>query len=242
VSRSFAAALLLLPVATAARAATIEPNPIRVTALYRGTTVRVSGRTDPGSSVMVTITGSNTEEKFNRKGRIGPLWANLGKLTVSGVPRLHLIAGNPQDIRDRRLVDRYLLDLNALARQARITPTGPEAAAMQAEYVKLKKSQRVFAALEAGVRMEGTAFEAQIPWPDMASPGEYRVRIFHLQKDGTVRIESAALALELAGFPGFVDHMAFKRSALYGLLSVIVALTVGLLMGLVFKKKGAAGH
>lgn len=241
-SRSLAAALLVLLAATAARAATVDPNPIRVSALYHGTMVRVWGNTDPGSAVIVTITGSNTEEKFNRKGRIGPLWANLGKLTVSGVPRLHLIAGNAQAVANPTLVERYLLDLGALARQARITPAGAEAAAMQAEYVKLKKSKGIFAELDNGVRMDGTAFEAKIPWPDMAPPGEYRVGVFHLHPDGTVRVESTQLAVELVGFPRFVDHMAFKRGALYGLLSVIVALSVGFLMGLVFKRKGAAGH
>ncbi|MBN2573375.1 MAG: TIGR02186 family protein [Deltaproteobacteria bacterium] len=240
--RSVVAALLALLVAAPARAVTVEPNPVRVSAFYRGTTVRVRGVTDPGSEVIVIVTGSDTEERFDRKGRVGPLWANLGKLAVSGVPRLHLIAGNAQAVRDRDLVQRHLLDLDALARRARIAPAGAEASAMRAEYVKLKKSKGMFAELQNGVRMDGTAFEAQIPWPDMAPPGEYGVVIFHLHKDGGIRIESAQLVVELVGFPRFVDRMAFEQSFLYGLLSVSVALSVGLLMGLVFKRKGAVGH
>ena len=34
--------------------------------------------TQPGTELCVTIAGEMRQEKFNRKGRLGPLWANVG--------------------------------------------------------------------------------------------------------------------------------------------------------------------
>ena len=72
-------ALLLPP---PARAVMVEPNPMLIDATFHGATIRVRGVTEPGSQVFVIVTGSSIAERFNRKGRIGPVWANVGALQI----------------------------------------------------------------------------------------------------------------------------------------------------------------
>lgn len=235
---------LLLP--HPAEAVTVEPNPMRIDATFHGATIRVRGVTEPGSQVFVIVTGARIAERFNRKGRIGPVWANVGALKISGVPRLCLIASSTSDTSglDPRLIDDNLLDLGAVGRRATVDVAGSERIFWLREYVRLKQSQRLFGFFGNAVRLVTTdaqpTFEATIPWPDGAAAGNYDVAVVHLKGSAVVRTETAALRAELVGLPAWISHLAFQRSRLYGLLSVAVALAVGFLMGLVFKKGG--GH
>jgi hypothetical protein len=241
-------AVLALALPLAAAAVTVEPSPVRISAGFNGTTVHVRGTTDPKTAVFVVISGKTTEEKFNRKGRVGPVWATVGKVQVAGAPRLHLVAGSTAAGRvlDRATVDRYLLDLDALAGRLQVTAPGADVAKMRREYLKLKREQRVVGVFDDGVRLEdgaaGTAFVADLPWPDVAAPGTYEISVLHVRDGKVVRSESSSLQVELVGLPRFIAHMAFDRAALYGVTAIIVALAVGFLMGLVFKRKGGGGH
>lgn len=227
--------------ASLASALTVEPNPVLVNATFRGGRIQVSGTTEPGSLVFVAITGSSVEEKLNRKGRLGPLWANVGSLRFSGVPQLCLVASSapvPKNL-DPRVLGEYPLDLEAVVRRSKIEPA-KDVALMQREYLRLKEAQGVYGQFVGAVKVTTSGQQAtylgSIPWPDKGSAGEYSVEVIHLKQGAVMRHETATLAVKLVGLPGFVSHLAFQKSALYGILSVVIALSVGFVTGLVFKK------
>ena len=227
--------------ASLASALTVEPNPVLVNATFRGGLVRVSGTTEPGSLVFVAITGSRVEEKLNRKGRLGPLWANVGSLRFSGAPRLCLVASSqpvPKNL-DPQILAQHPLDLEAVVRQSKVEPA-TDVALMQREYLRLKKAQGVYGQFVGAVKVtpsgEQATYTASIPWPDKASAGEYAVEVVHLKQGAVIAHEKATLEVKLVGLPGFISHLAFQKSALYGILSVVIALSVGFVTGLVFKK------
>jgi hypothetical protein len=246
--RRLGACVAVLCIGLSAGAVTVEPNPVDMGAFFKGGVLRVRGTTMARADVFVTVTGTTVRERFNRKGRLGPLWANVGSVTVAGVPRLHLGAGTVAADRalSRALVDEHLLDLDALARAARVEPAGRDAALMQREYVRLKQAEGVYGvfpgAVSLGAGEAAVPFEARLPWPDTGPPGAYRLEILHVEKGAVVRREEGQVQVRLVGLPRLIAHMAFERSALYGALAVIVALAVGFVMGLCFKRKGGAAH
>ena len=243
----FLLALLAAALATGPALAdlSVEPDPVRIDATFRGGVIRVRGDAGPGTDVFVTITGAVAKEEFQRKGRVGPLWVNVGRLSVSGAPGLCLIAGSrtPTGLLDRARIEEHLLDLEAVLHGATFEPEGSDPALVRREYLALKRSQGVFGVFDGAVRREPggrSGFEAAIPWPDAAPPGEYTVAVIQAAGGRIVRRETAGLRVELVGFPRFIAEMAFHRSSLYGAMSVGIALAVGLLIGLVFRRGG--GH
>jgi uncharacterized protein (TIGR02186 family) len=226
----------------------VDPSRITVGNFFHGTTLRVSGPLEAGSDVVVVVTaGQTVQETYNRKGRIGPFWATVGKVTIGEVPALHLIAsGAPvAKLLSRSEIDANLMDLDALVHRAALKPAGSDRDVVVAEYLKLKQRQGVVGLFESAIQLRGTSgdasFDAAIPWPAAAPEGTYRV-IVRQVRDGKV-VGEAAQSLEVAyvGLPRLIAHLAFDRSLEYGVLAVIIALGVGLVMGLLFKK-GAAGH
>ncbi len=232
---------ILLGVPRVGAALTVEPNPIRIAATFHGLSLRVSGAAAPGTQVFVSISGAALPELFNRKGRLGPLWANVGSVTVSGAPHLFLIAGiTPAATLPRALVDANRLDLEATVKQASLAPAGADDELLRREYRRLKESWGAYRSFERAIRVEQGSYRGELFWPDGAPPGTYRVEAVHLREGEVVRRETAVLQVELVGLPGWIAHLAFERSAIYGAMSVVIALAVGFLMGLVFKKGG--GH
>lgn len=231
----------LLLVAVPAWAVHVSPNPVLIDAAYRGGEIEVSGPTAPDHQVFVTITGSSIEEDFNRKGRIGPLWANVGKLRISGAPSLCLVAssgGAPKGL-DEEVVGAHRLDLAAVVRRTEVKPPR-DVALMQREYLRLKRSQGVYGHFAGAVRLVGAGadsrFVARIPWPDRAKTGRYAVDVVQLSRGVVVGHQTATLDVKLVGLPRLISYLAFQKSALYGFLSVVIALSVGFMTGLVFKK------
>lgn len=236
---------VVLPAASAV-GMTVEPNPLLVGARFDGGTVRIRGSADPESQVFVVVSGTHIKEQFNRKGRVGPVWANVGTLEVSGVPRLCMIAtsGPGSAGLDRGLADSHLLDLEAVSRRAVLDPPASDSESTRREYIKLKKSQGVFAYLPGAVQTEAGVkpgeFSVAIPWPVSGGPGAYTVDVIQVKAGAVLHTESATLKVKLVGLPRWISLLAFERGRLYGVLSVASAICVGLLMGLVFRKGG--GH
>jgi len=242
----------LVQAGTAARAdlsapIRVEPERVTIGSLFRGGTIQVTGPLEPGSDVIVIITGRTVEEAYNRKGRIGPFWATVGKVTISDVPILHLIAsGRPvSKLLSRTAIDEHLVDLDALAHRATVRPADLERNTVLAEYLTLKRGQGLVGMFEEAVRVQGSSrepsFEAAIPWPTAAPVGTYQVVVRHVRNLTVIREETKALEVAYVGLPRLIAHLAFERSLTYGIVAVVVALSVGLVMGLLFKR-GTAGH
>jgi uncharacterized protein (TIGR02186 family) len=225
----------------------VEPSPVTVGAFFNGGTLRVSGALEPGADVVVVIKGRTTKETYNRKGRMGPFWATVGKVTIADVPVLYLIGSRTPvaTLLSPAAIDAHMVDLDALARRASVEPASDDRALLVGEYLKLKREQGVMGVFEDAVRIGGSAqepaFEAAIPWPALAPVGTYHVVVRHVKNGAVVREDSQQLDVAYVGLPRLIAYLAFERSLAYGVFGVFVALTGGLVMGLVFKK-GTAGH
>lgn len=87
--------LLLFPLALCAHMRDgslfqVRPSVIEMGAFYSGKTVLVHGLAANGARVIVTATGPKMNERFNVRGRAGPIWLNSGRIHVKGVPSMLL--------------------------------------------------------------------------------------------------------------------------------------------------------
>jgi hypothetical protein len=142
-------------------------------------------------------------------------------------------------------VDDHLLSLEALVRRAIVEPGGPNREPLLVEYLKLKQRQGVVGVFQDAVQISHSSpecsFEATIPWPATAPVGAYRVIVLHVRDWAVVRQSVQPLSVIYVGLPRFISHMAFDQGLTYGVFAVFIALGVGLVMGLLFKR-GTTAH
>ena len=230
---------------------TITPQAISIGAFFNGTHIKAEGHIPADSQAVIRITGHSGDLHLKQKGRaFGVLWMNLNTLTFENVPSVYLLyvpetfeqmlqAGSGIDSVSQ-------LTLASLQKQVQISPKPDNKDQLFAEFLKLKKSEGLYAVHKDSFHYSDTndgakSFEASLKIPSRIKPGEYTLDLYAV-KDGQITAhKSLDLPVKLAGFPAMLSSLAFQHGLLYGILATLAALFAGLLMGFFFS--GAkAGH
>ncbi len=225
----------------------VSPTAIEMGAFYDGTTLTATGRIPQDSDVVLSFVGQECDVPIKQKGKVfGLMWMNLDSLVIRKVPGVCLVSScsglGEQDGNSKQ--DVGMLGLSGIRKDAEIECNGSNRDTVFDEFLKLKKSEGLYRELVGNVSYKPAAdgfksFTARIPIPAKLSPGQYRLEMAVL-KDGKITERTGAnIDARMVGLPAILWNLAFKRSALYGILSTLIALVAGLAVGLVFQSKGA---
>jgi len=239
--------ILLLPALAAASSSeslSVVPASIVMGAQYNGLDLTVSGTVPADSEVIVRLTGAASELHLREKGKVfGLLWMNVGKVTLSNVPKVCLInASSPLELLGKAAAP---FRLAALAKGIGIEKDGGDASMdIPHQLLLLKTKEKLYGESAQGITLgpnEGgmRPFTAVIKVPSALAPGEYQVEAISVHNDAVTSHATAAIKAELVGFPKWLSDLAFQKSMLYGVMATVVAIFSGLVIGLVFQSKGA---
>ncbi|HYQ47580.1 MAG TPA: TIGR02186 family protein, partial [Thermodesulfovibrionales bacterium] len=119
------AGLMVPATASAKLTAKANHDHINIDFFYHGSTVSVSGVTDPGTELIIKIASPEGHEALKEKGKVGGiLWMNVGTKQFENVPNLYSVhsARKVEDMLSREELDRYVIGYPALGRHAVIDP------------------------------------------------------------------------------------------------------------------------
>ncbi len=222
---------------------------ISVDFFYHGSTVSVKGVADPGTDVIIKIASPDGHESLKQKGKVGGvLWMNTGTLTFEHAPAFYeIFSSKPVDeLLSKEEQVRHALGYTGLGEQIAIDPVKDSADRQQwlDQFIRFKEAHKLYhtsSGVISFAEKDGhNGYYILTEWPYQAKPGDYTVTAYAV-KDGKV-VDSAetAIKVEQAGVVKFLSNMAWKNAAFYGLISIIIALSAGFGVGLVFRKGGGA--
>ena len=230
---------------------TIRPNHILIGASYNGANISVSGEIPADAEALIRVTGHPENDRLKKKGRaLGLLWMNLGAVEFHKVPAVFLLY-LPKGVNTSFQLDRQKwqdlgLGLDAVREKAEIVSDYRDTDALFEEFLKLKRKSGLYGTVEDAIcykKKKGgvKSFSCALRLPASLPQGVYKVEAFAI-KDGAI---SGSVVEEIGatevGIPAFISSLAFKHGTLYGILSVLAAVIVGLLTGVLFRG-GKGGH
>ena len=234
--------LLILPTAALGVSLRLQPQNVLISTFYDGTTVEVTGEVPRDSRALILVRGPGEDLHLKKKGKVGGLlWMNVGDVTFQHTPCVYMLYAD-SDLPASLDAE---VGFAALKRAIDIVPAGEDKNFLFGEFLKLKKSESLYAFHSKSVSYtpesdDMRSFKAIITIPPRMRSGDYMVQAFEV-KDGHVQDKtSETLRIKLTGFPSQLDRLAFDHSLLYGIIAVLVALTAGLIIGILFKGKGGA--
>lgn len=223
---------------------------ITIDFFYHGGTVSVRGEADPGTDLVIKITDPEGHQALNKKGKVGGmLWMNVGTLKFEKVSNFYTVYSTRkvEDLLSREEQEKYVIGYPALERHAEITPVAneEEKAKWFDEFVKFKEASHVYAMAPGKISTTMQADGRQeyfilTDWPYQAAPGYYKVAVYAVKNKKVVEQAEATVFVEQVGVVKALSSMAHNHAALYGLLSIGVALGAGFGVGLVFRKGGGS--
>lgn len=242
---------LIVTIGTASAELTAKANHdhINIDFFYHGSTVSVSGITDPGTDLIIKIASPEGHEALKEKGKVGGiLWMNVETMKFENVPNLYTIHSTKklEDIISRDEMDKYVIGLPALGRHAVVEPAANAAEKDRwfNEFIKYKEKSKLYTVTDGKIEMKDKdgkqSYYILTQWPYQAPPGDYIVTVYAVKNGKVVDQAVSKVLVEQAGVVKTLAGMAKNNAALYGLLSIFSALGAGFGVGLIFRKGGGA--
>ena len=79
-------------------------------------------------------------------------------------------------------------------------------------------------------------FRTTLNFPANVPPGIYQVQVFELEDGHVMDAQRSALVISKVGFEADVFDFAQQRAPLYGLLAIVMAVSLGWLAGVIFRR------
>jgi uncharacterized protein (TIGR02186 family) len=178
-----------------------------------------------------------------RKNNIAGLWLNTSSATFDLVPSYYAIASTrpideiaPEDLRAAHGIGFQHL---------RFTPTFGQTQALSTEdlkefrqaVVRLKEKQGLYIQGNFRVAFIGKSlFRSTIELPANVTVGPFETRVYLFHDEKLLSQYTVRLNLEREGLERYLHRFAFGYPALYGLMTVTIAVAAGFLASTMFRK------
>ncbi len=246
------ACLTLLGVAGAVRAETVFVEPstrvVNITSNFTGETVTLFGvigrdaqtvSRRGGYDVVITLAGPVHRLLVQRKERIGPLWLNASSERFTEVPSYYAVFSNRPvtEIAYGTLARELGLGLHYVGHGGEVRGVRAAREPFREALVRLRQDAALYLEDAQGVTfVTADFFRADFPLPSSVEDGTYVARV-HLFAAGTLlAVTETTVRLDKVGFEQAIFALATERPLLYGLAVVALALFVGYVGGVVFRR------
>ena len=213
----------------------------------------ISGPVPEGAQIILKIISPTKTFNLNKSGKgLGFVWLPISHAEVKKLPGMVALLSSgklsgmlsPEQQKANGLSPDYQEIYTQAEIHFKAPPKEAEAAALKKEYIagliKIMEQGGLYQVKEAAVQLSGNQFTARIKQPADAPLGEYQVFCYAV-KEGNVELQSQEkFQVKQIGLAEWLTHQAGSNAVVYGFMAALIAIAVGLLVGLVFKKGG--GH
>jgi uncharacterized protein (TIGR02186 family) len=245
--------LLLLcgPAAAERLVVSLSNQQVAVTSNFVGENLVLFGtlEPDPGKpmaaasyDLVTTIAGPPETLRTRRKQRVVGIWVNVDTREFVRVPSYLAILSNRPigEIADPIVLRRLQIGLDNYLLTQRIGPDIADTVAndpFRRAFVRLKKQQDLYLQSPNAVAfLTPTVFRAAIPLPANAPNGTYGIDVKLFRNGELAARANTTLEVIKTGFEQYVAEAARNDGLLYGLGTTAMALAIGWLASVVFRR------
>jgi uncharacterized protein (TIGR02186 family) len=243
-------ALALTPAAQQKVVTAASKNFIDIGLSYRGDQIHFFGVSPVRDcDLIVRLTAEKSENvKLSMKGRVGPFWMTVKQFEVTGAPFMYKIHSTKPIDQIVSLETTQELDLGyaAVRKQMKLHLIRGEAAPDDAEkvfkgLVKIKEEANLYNIVADPKRLEvaeGRLFKHYFRFPPAATEGRYVVESFAFKDGQLLGYGKDVIEIKKVGIESWMTSVSQNHPIAFGIMAVLIALGVGLLVGMIFKKGG----
>lgn len=233
--------LLLLPSALSAAGEEVvlglSKDRVAITARFDGSDILVFGAVKRETAipetpldVIIAIAGPSEPVTVRRKDRKAGIWINAASVTIGSAPTFYAVATSRpfNTVLEPSEDQRFGVSIERSIR-AIVTPGMTENAGdFTKALLRIRRDDGVYQMLEGDVEVDQqTLFRASIALPSNLTEGDYRTRIFLTREGKVVSTFETKIAVQKVGLERFLFNLAQDQAAIYGLLSLALAVFAG---------------
>ncbi len=214
----------------------LSQDEVAITASFTGSEILIFGairRETPAPAnselgVIIAVAGPNAPAAVRRKERVAGLWVNSETVNMDIAPSFYAVATSAP-------LDEVLLPLenyqHAVSADRIVRAEGQTAFdsnEFTEAFIRLKERNRLFQVIENAVIIDqDTLFHTSISLPSNLTEGNYRTRIFLTRNGQVVDHFDTIIPVFKVGIERWLYNLSQSYAALYGLLSLVIAVVAG---------------
>ena len=223
-------------------AADVSDRLIAITTAFVGGDVVVFGAIDEAKGdIVITMQGPRQLQTVRRKSRIAGIWVNRSRISFEDIPSFFAIAATRPlgDIASESVRSQFGLGVDHLT-MAPVDAAGYSSEEIQAfadALVRNKQKAGLYTEAPLSVTFPGPKlFRTTFSFPANVPPGNYQIEVFRFVDGRVTGAQRSSLQISKVGMEADVYDFANQRSALYGIVAIIIAVAAGWLAGVVFRR------
>jgi uncharacterized protein (TIGR02186 family) len=228
----------------------VEPEEVRAGMFFDGATIAVSALVPDDIAVAVVCIGADESVVLNRKGKVlGLIWMNVGEVEFDDVPSLYLVNSSTHlaELAAPPQLAALRIGYDALEARAGAANSVDNRSHLFHELVRLKESEGLYSIAEGSVHLSAVSqgrarIATEFRLPAKTPTGDYRILVYGFSRAEGALVATERVRLTKVGAASFISGLAIEHGLLYGALAVAVAVSVGLLAGMVFDLGSKKGH
>jgi uncharacterized protein (TIGR02186 family) len=240
------------PGAKEAVQADVSARNVAVTSSFNGTEIVIFGAVDNSQQpsaesgyydVLIVVEGVPGRLVARRKNNVAGLWLNTASATFDLVPSYYAVASTRPI--DEITTEEFRTTHGIGFQHLRFAPAFGQQQALSTEdlkafreaIVRLKEKQGLYVQEHFSVAFIGRSlFRSTIELPANVTVGPFETRVYLFRDEKLLSRYTIGLTLEREGMERHLHAFAFGYPALYGLLTVAIAVAAGLIASTVFRK------
>jgi len=219
--------------------ADLSQHLIAITTAFSGSNVLLFGALETeGSEIAVVVRGPNVPVTVRRKSQVGPIWVNTDSLRFDSVPSFYMVAASAPlaDLADPDTLRRHDIGTDKLNIPHEDAGSA-EFEAYREALIRRKQEAGLYSRQPIPVQfLGGRLFRATLAFPANVPPGNYTVEIFEFAEGDVVSAQRSVLVVSKVGTEAELFDLAKTYPALYGLVSILMAMAAGWAASAIFKR------
>jgi len=216
-------------------------------------TLTITGSCPQGSQVVLKIVSPNRDYRLNKTGKgLGFVWLPVGHAEVKGIPGMYAILSSakvssilsPAAQEEAGLSPSFEEVFRRCEVRFENDPPRGSIAGLRREYisglVRIFKEAGLYQNLEGAVTIQDNRFTANLVHPAAAPLGEYAIFCYAVRDGKAILLCQDKFLVSSSGLADWLATKARTNPAVYGVFAALMAVAVGLLVGVVFGR--GAGH
>ncbi len=220
----------------------LSQDEVAITATFQGSEITVYGAVarsapipDGALDVIVAVSGPRIPAIVRTKARRFGIWVNVESAEIDAAPSFYAVAttGPLAEVLSATDDLRYSISLPSVIRSvdAGVADSVPFTDAL----IRIRTGEGLYQILEGAVDFEArTLFRTEITLPANLIEGNYTTRIFLTRSGEVIDTYSTVIGVQKVGLERWLYNLAHEQAAVYGALSLLIAIAAGWLASAAF--------
>ena len=232
--------ILLLPSNARARPVIgdLSLRQIEIDSSFKGTEILLFGARNDAGDIVVVIRGPELSYIVRKKERVSGIWINKKQAIFKDINGYYNVSSNRplEEMKNNSLLKALDIGIHNIS-----LPMETEEDTDREEFKEAllddQEAHELYFPIVGEVTFIGDVlFRTIIKFPENIPRGTYTAEIY-LFSDGQLNaVQSTPLIVKKRGFDAFIYDFSYNFPTIYGIISVLIALSAGWIAGVIFRK------